>query len=130
MFRKIQEWHIRHKFIKIYNSIKEAEIATGATNIGLCCERKRNSSGGYIWRYTDDCKDIEAGNVKRPYESLGRAVCQYDKDMNLLNIFVSLKIAEDTTGIKKGSIWNCCKMLSKTAGGYIWRYADEVNLAT
>ena len=33
-------------------------------------------------------------------------------------------------GIKKGSIWNCCKMLSKTAGGYIWRYADEVNLAT
>lgn len=126
--KSVNQYDKNFKIIKTYNSIKEAEIATGATNISLCCERKRNSSGGYIWRYTDDCKDIEARNVKRPYESLGRAVCQYDKDMNLLNIFVSLKIAEDTTGIKKGSIWNCCKMLSKTAGGYIWRYADEVNL--
>lgn len=128
--KPVNQYDKNLKFIKTYNSIREAEIATGATNVDLCCKRKRNSSGGYIWRYMDDCKDVENKNIKRPYESLCRAVYQYDKDMNLLNVFESLKIAEDETGIKRGNIWNCCKTLSKTAGGYIWRYVDEVEKAS
>ena len=117
------------EILKKYSSVKEAasKCNTSPCHISSVCKGKRLTAGGYIWKYEDDYKNIEIVSVKRPYESLGRAVCQYDKDMNLLNIFKSLKIAEDTTGIKKTNIWNCCKMLSKTAGGYIWRYADEVD---
>ncbi len=31
------------------------------------------------------------------------------------------------SGVSKGAIYNACKGLSKTAGGYVWRYADEAS---
>ena len=41
------------EFIAEYPSVREAEIQTGCNqgNICLCCNGKRKSCGGYIWRY-------------------------------------------------------------------------------
>lgn len=40
-------------FIKEYPSIMEVKRQTGIKNIGLVCQGKRKSAGGYIWRYKD-----------------------------------------------------------------------------
>ena len=39
--------------VAIYESIKEAELKTGATHVGSCCNGKRKTAKGFIWRYID-----------------------------------------------------------------------------
>lgn len=60
---------------------------------------------------------------KRLSELRSRAVEMFDKNMNSLNIFPSIKSASETTGINKVAISNCCRGKTRTSGGYIWRYA-------
>ena len=44
------------QFVTTYPSTMEAERQTGVNhrNISQCCNGKRNSAGGYIWRYKED----------------------------------------------------------------------------
>jgi hypothetical protein len=58
-------------------------------------------------------------------EKGGKVVYQYDKQMNLINIFTSAVDAEKHTNIKAGNIRQCCSGRSKTAGGFVWRYRKE-----
>lgn len=54
----------------------------------------------------------------------GKIVKQYDINGNLINIMYM----GDAIKIKKiyyANLIKCCKGKQKTAGGYIWRYADE-----
>lgn len=52
--KKIQQLEIpTNNIICVYDSIKEAAIATGvfAGNISRCASGKRKTCGGFIWRY-------------------------------------------------------------------------------
>lgn len=53
----------------------------------------------------------------------------YRCDLNgkILSEYKSLANAERYTGIQKSNINKCLKGVRKTAGGYIWKYADKVN---
>ena len=51
--RKVNQYDKNGNFIKSYSSITEAEKETGANNIFYVCSGKRNSSGGYIWKYQE-----------------------------------------------------------------------------
>ena len=53
-----------------------------------------------------------------------RKVFQYDLDGNFLSFYDSIEEAIKIYGNKH--ISDCCKGKRKTAGGYIWRYADEI----
>ncbi len=53
-----------------------------------------------------------------------KPVAQYDKNGNLLNVFVSALEAENKTGIKRHHICNCRNGTRKSSGGYIWKYPD------
>ena len=46
--------------------------------------------------------------------------------MNFVCKYMSASEASQSTNIPDGNIRRCCKGIRKTAGGYIWRYADEV----
>jgi hypothetical protein len=54
-----------------------------------------------------------------------RRVVQYDKDHNLVATYLSIENASKKTGTRHSSIWMCCNGRYKTAGGYIWEYAQE-----
>lgn len=51
--KRIMQLTIDGKVVKIYNSLKEAaeENNIPKGNISSCCTGKRNSSGGFKWRY-------------------------------------------------------------------------------
>ena len=51
-----------------------------------------------------------------------KTIYQYDKNMNLINIYVSSKEAFSKTNVDRASIIKCCNGLRKTAGGYIWKH--------
>ena len=57
-----------------------------------------------------------------------RAVEMFGKEMILLECFPSIKCAAERTGINSVAISNCCRGVTKTAGGYIWRYANNCDL--
>lgn len=54
-----------------------------------------------------------------------KKVSQYDLKGNFIKTFNSITEAKNETNIS--SISGCCNGKYKTAGGYIWRYADENN---
>lgn len=52
-------------------------------------------------------------------------VIMFDLNNNIIKEFNNQVEAAKETGVKQGSISNCCRGFSKTAGGYKWRYKHE-----
>jgi group I intron endonuclease len=50
---------------------------------------------------------------------------QYDMDENFIMSWECAKIAADTLGICVSGITQCCRGIRKSAGGFIWKYADK-----
>lgn len=57
-------------------------------------------------------------------ESFSKSVIQFDCTGNELQRYASISEAEISTGICYSQISECCSHKRKTAGGYIWQYAD------
>ena len=57
-----------------------------------------------------------------------RAVVQYNKNMELVAEFDSLKEASKKIKLKQNNISTCCNGKQKTVGGYIWRYKVGDNI--
>ena len=60
--------------------------------------------------------------IERKADKLRKPVIQCFQNGEIANKYKSLAEAEKQTGIKKTSICNNLKGLSKTAGGYVWKY--------
>lgn len=54
-----------------------------------------------------------------------KKVIQFDKNNNFIKEWNGIKEVEEVLKISNGNISECCKGNRKTAGGYIWRYANE-----
>lgn len=52
--RKVVQYTMEGKPVKLYSSIREAEKKYGISHISMVCKGKRHSDGGYIWRYLED----------------------------------------------------------------------------
>lgn len=56
-----------------------------------------------------------------------KKVFQYDLNNNFIREWKSMKLASEELKIHHGDICQCCKQRRKTAGGFIWRYSNEIN---
>jgi len=56
--RIVNQYDLLGNFIKKWNSIKEASIATNTSlsGIGRCCSYQIKTSGGFVWRYDENRK--------------------------------------------------------------------------
>lgn len=54
-----------------------------------------------------------------------KVIGQYDKEGNLINIYPSGCEAARQTGNAQANISKCCRGITKTCGGYIWKYIDD-----
>lgn len=57
-----------------------------------------------------------------------KTIVQYDKDMNYINEYPSIRDAERKTNIVRSNIIRCCKLKVKSAGGFIWRYKNDIDI--
>ena len=87
-------------------------------------------------------ENIRKGNLgrKNPHSGVPRSagcrakiakahskkVGQFDSQSNLIRVFDSLRSAEKETNIKNQNISACCLGKTKTAGGYIWKYYENL----
>ena len=106
--------------IATYISASEAANSVGVnpSSISECCNRKYKSIAGYIWRYEDDCEDMELKTFKIPDVFM---IGQYDSYMTLINTYKNIKEAGLYTSISRFCIGNCLNNKQKTAGGFIWK---------
>ena len=107
--------------IKTYNSIREASDDTKITssNITMVCTGQRKTAGGYKWQYIDN---KAMSHKKKKTKTIYMIDILSDK---ILKKFASVREASEKNGIYEGSIRKVCERNRRTAGGYIWRYADE-----
>lgn len=75
---------------------------------------------------TDEFKDKLKKRQNGKTHSRAKKVDQYDLKNNLIKTWDYIKEVEETLGIKATSITACCKEKQKTAGGFIWKYHEEI----
>lgn len=116
-------------FIKKYKSSTEASIEVAVNNslIVECCKGHRKTGRGYIWRYADEELTQQHINWCNNKKNEKTPVLQYSLCCELIGSFDGIQIASRLTGIDPSTIVKCCKGRQKTAGGYIWRYANDEN---
>lgn len=101
-------------------SHRNGTIIPGAISLGLITENEAINKLNETKKIRGVSKEIKNNNKKNHKNS--KIVCQYDLNMNLINIWGCVKQAIDILETKKPHIGECCFMKRKTAGGFIWRY--------
>lgn len=103
------------------NSISDFGFFLSYKVVSKCCNGKLNSYKGLIFTY-----EKEKINLDCDMRRYNREVICYDLEMNFICKYSSATEASKITNIPYQNIRRCCIGSRKTAGGYIWKYADEV----
>lgn len=116
--KKIVQMDIEGNVIKIWNSIKDAEI-----ELNIRYHKKNKLCGGYQWQLYEEWLENPKGSVCHKH-NITSTVKQYDLQGNLLNIWKSPKDASKGTNTNSSALSACLNGKGKTAGGFLWSY-DE-----
>lgn len=68
-------------------------------------------------------------NISESLNHIKKKIFQFDKEMNLINVYESLSQAGRVNSFDISSISRVCKMRQKTSYGYIWRYEETLDKA-
>lgn len=124
--KAILQYDLNGNFIKEWISFKEIR-----NNLGFCdrvlidvCKGRKISACGFVWRYKTSNYLLKIEVPKKPINQL---LIQYDKEMNIINEFKSVMDAYKSTNISRTAIVNNLSGLSKSAGGFIWKYKQLNN---
>lgn len=76
-------------------------------------------------------KKLRQANLGKKMSETAKAkkskpVIQYDKQMNVIKEYYGIHKASEMTGIYWTNIARCCNSKCKTAGGYIWKFKEEI----
>lgn len=112
------------KFIKRYNSIKEAADETGipSCHISACCQKPNSSTGGFQWVYE---KDYDPNKIYPEIKPHKRRVVKLTINMEYVQTFDSVTEAAESVGKKTPLIIRSCKNPQVTAYGFKWMYEED-----
>jgi hypothetical protein len=103
--------------------VEEARRTVGRGNFHRAARTQNSLCLGYQWRYDDGNRlDIEPYNSYHACPKRRKAVLKYDLQGNFIRRYDSISVATNAENIKH--IGSCCSGKRKTAGGYIWKYAE------
>lgn len=121
--RKIAQYSIDGRFIRVWDSITEAEEKLNLNSIQGNLRGTTKYCGDYQWRFYDgDNSDIA------PVQKKEKVVFQFDLQGNLIKTWKSITEASKSfTNNKaaKTAIWNVCNNKSNQAYGYYWSYKNK-----
>lgn len=115
--KSIYQYSLDGKFVKEWKGTRkpseDLNISRTALRNNLIGLSK--SVGGFIWSYNKE-------NNISPIKRKGIKIERYDKENNYIDCWDSIIEASNLTNIHKSSISNNLQGLSKSAGGFIWKY--------
>ena len=69
------------------------------------------------------------GDLQPPvYKKGNDTVLKYDLNNNFIKEYKNANIAGKESNINGSHISRCCKKVTKSAGGFIWRYKNEIDI--
>lgn len=124
--KKVKQYSLNGVFMMEYESITDAaeQTESQAPKITLCCQRERQSTNQYQWRYSDDVQDVI--KIERP-KTLSKRVGQYNGD-ELIAVYVSFREAARVVNGTSSAISRVCSGVNKTHKGYSWKLVDDIVL--
>lgn len=135
--RKISQYDKQGNLVKIWGCMKDAsrDLEIDYRNIYRCCKGERKTAGGFIWRYYEDELTEEYVNWCNEKEGCGRwgrygtPIAQYSLSGELICVFSGISEAVLKTGVYRNGIYRCCNGERNKAGGFIWKYYDNIKEA-
>lgn len=122
------QYSMSGELIKIWESINSIikELEYDGSAIIRCCKNEQKSSYGFIWCYADE--ELTEERIKWCNSSdKKRMIIQYSLNGEFIKIYDSVTDACNAVeGKSTSAISKCCKHEKKTAYGYIWRYASDI----
>lgn len=103
----------------IINHKDECKTNNRVDNLEWCTHKYNTNYGSAILKMSQNHSDNGALATRKK-------VCQFDKEMNLINIFKSITEAGKKTNTNISNISMCCRKgkYRKHANGYVWRFKD------
>ena len=104
------------------NHVDNLEWCTVRYNLeyGTARSRMINSRKGIKF------SDLHLYNLQLSHAiSQGKSVVQLDKFGNVISEYISISEAARNIGINVNSISHACNGISKSAGGYLWKFKEE-----
>lgn len=128
--KAVLQYDLDGNFIQEYESIEHITDKEGKAHISDCCNKKRNSALGYIWRYKDisnaQCNTEGYYDVK-PYQKVvngEKEVIVYDIQGNFCGKYKSMQEAARKYGTTTALMGAVCRGERKHSKGYIFAYSD------
>ena len=123
---KIKQYSLVGDLVRIYSSINDAVNATNVSRrqIVWSCSGTKVTGGNFVWRFEEDDFDSLKNNREK-----FKQVFQYDKNLNLINVYPSTREASRVTGVCRTSIGNACRGDQRVAGGFLWSYQQLNNIS-
>jgi len=98
----------------------------GRTNVSSGHINKIQSIGCSLGGKVQGDKNVKSGHIKNMAEKSSDVrslrVGQYDKCNNLIRTWKNARRASIHLNLSYAGINNCCRGVSKSSGGYIWKY--------
>jgi len=122
--KPINQYNLSGEFVRQWESENEAARTLGllAPNISLCANDKQNSTGGFMWKFAVNCETIAKINAYK--ETKKKPINQYSPSNEFIKRWESAQEIRKQLKIDGSSISRCAKNKQKTAGGFIWKFAD------
>jgi len=132
--KKVIQYDKKMNKVKVRKSIVSAaeSLDIHPMSISSCCKHKTKTSWGFKREYYNHPKYwINMSNknkkekLKKDKNKRYRKIVQYDKKMNKIKIWSSIKKAAKGLGLSKSAISNCCRWKSKTSWWYKREYYNK-----
>ena len=124
--RKIAQYTIDGKFIRVWESIHEAEENLNLTSLRSCLCGNAKYCSGFQWKYYNgSLEDIPPIQIKE------KNVFQFDLSGNLVKSWKSITIASQQFNNPKSAkvaICAVCKNKKIQAYGYYWSYKNKFEM--
>jgi hypothetical protein len=122
--KKIIQYDMLGNFVRTWDSINEAEIASNIKGISQCILGKHNTSGMYIWRMYDgepiDLK-IDVSNIKKSYKN--KKILQYTLDGDFVKEWKNRSEIKKEFGFEVDN--ETCLSFEKRQSGFLWKFKNS-----
>lgn len=91
------------------------------------CTQKENIKDAYSSGLCENAREQAKINILKASKSQAIKIAQLNKNHRVLKIWDSAREIDRSLNINNANIISCCKGERKSAGGFLWRYADEIS---
>lgn len=123
---ELYQYSFKGDLIKIYKNIPECvkETNYNASSLQDACSQKKKYKECYWVR--DPETIFEVIKMNNLYNLEYKPILQYDKDMNLIQEYITITKASQETGIKYGTIKSACRKGNLVDKKYYFKYVSSI----